>query len=127
MEQERAEAMAREAVKAVVDLLSQKKYEEISMVAEMDILSTEDTKELVNEYLELNNLSHIDCFDVGCNFHPSYEYQQMEFYHFNYGSGFAVDYALTTDRELNDLTLQMEFLYDGENTLKARLLDLHVL
>lgn len=127
MEQERAETMAREVVKTVVDLLSQKRYEEIGAIVEMDILSTEDTKELVNEYLALNNLSHIDCFDAGCNFHPPYAYHQIEFYHFNDGSGFAVDYDLTTNQELNDLTLQMEFLYEGEIVLKARLLDLHVL
>lgn len=127
MEQERAETMAREVIKSVVNLLSQKRYKEISAVAEMDILSTEDMKELVNEYLELNNFSHIDCFDAGCNFHPPYAYHQIEFYHFNDGSGFAVDYDLTTNQELNDLTLQMEFLYEGEIALKARLLDLHVL
>lgn len=46
--------MAREVIKSVADRLSQKRYEEISAVAEMDILSTDDMRELVNGYLALN-------------------------------------------------------------------------
>ncbi|MDO4943792.1 MAG: hypothetical protein Q4E74_01170 [Ruminococcus sp.] len=63
---------------------------------------------------------------MACNFRPKYEYHQLNFYHYDNGSGFWADYDLTTDCELNDLTLQMEFLYDREN-LKARLIDLHVM
>ena len=42
------------------------------------------------------------------------------------GSGLAVDYDLSSDGERNDLTLQMEFLYEGES-LRPVFLDLHVM
>lgn len=127
MEKIVAEKMAREIIKSIVDMLSQKRYEEITTIAEMDRLTVDDVKEITDGYLELNGFTHIDCFDTECNFHPSYEYHQIEFYHYNNGGGFRVNYDLTTDKELNDLTLQMEFIFDIGNILKAKFLDLHVM
>ena len=37
------------------------------------------------------------------------------------------DYALTTDSNFNDLTLQMEFIWTEEDIIEARILDVHVL
>lgn len=127
MDKEAAEKKAKEIVKLVVCLLSQKRYEDLADIVEMDVLTPSDVKELVDEYLELNDLTHLDDFDVKCNFNPRYEYHQMTYYHYNDGSGFHVDYDLTTDEELNDLTLQMEFIYNEKDTLKAKLMDLHVM
>ena len=127
MEKQQAEKAAQIIVKSVVDLLSQKRYEELTSVVDMENLTVDEVKELVEGYLELNGLTHIDSFDTKCNFSPSYEFHQMEFYYNDCDNGFEMDYALTTDEELNDLTLQMEFNYDGEGALRAKLSDLQVL
>lgn len=42
------------------------------------------------------------------------------------GSGYCMDYALTTDGEINDLTLQIEFLKKGDGYIVS-LDDLHTL
>ncbi|MBD5159820.1 MAG: hypothetical protein HDT23_06225 [Ruminococcus sp.] len=76
--------------------------------------------------LELNELSHIDKYDVPCNFNPKYEYHQLKVYVYNNGKGFATDYDLTTDSEINDFTLQMEFLFTDKG-IKAYILDVHIL
>lgn len=50
-------------------------------------------------------------YGAPCDFDPSYEYSQLNIYMSDDGSGFKLDYDLTTDSELMDLSLQLEFLY----------------
>lgn len=38
-----------------------------------------------------------------------------------------MDYDLTTDKDLNDLTLQMEFLFTKSEALTAMILGVHVM
>ena len=52
--------------------------------------------------------------------------QEIELFAFNDGSGYAMDYDLTTDGEINDLTLQVEFLKKGDGYMVS-LDDLHTL
>ncbi|WP_339185591.1 hypothetical protein NST37_17165 [Brevibacillus sp. FSL K6-6036] len=63
-------------------------------------------------------MEQIDKFEVECTFKPVYKdgsvYKQESFYHFNDGSGLSYEYALTTDGEPNDLTLSIEFHYEGD-------------
>lgn len=51
----------------------------------------------------------------------------MSFTIYRDGRGFSADYDLTTDGELNDLTLQMEFLFTDANTMNPIFLDVHVM
>lgn len=127
MEKMQAEAMAIEIIKLVVNSLSRKQFEEVSDITNLASLTIENITEIVNEYLELNKLKYIDAFGVKCGFNPNYAYKQINFYHYTNGTGFAADYDLTTDGELNDLTLQMEFLYGKGDLLTSYLVDLHVL
>ena len=126
MDKKDAQKIAEPVVKRVVDLIAERKYEEIQQVAELADWSVENVREAIDGFLELNELPHMDPFDAPCNFHPQYEYHQLECYVYKDGSGFAMDYNLTTDSELNDLTLQMEFLCT-EDGFKARFLQVHVL
>lgn len=131
--------LAEPTVKTVVDLLAERKYSDIFELVEMaswpvdpytDEMSTwtvEDLQEAVDGFLELNELPYMDKFDVPCNFHPQYEYHQLSCILYKDGHGFAADYGLTTDGELNDLTLQMEFLFTDSNTMTARFLQVHVM
>ena len=70
------------------------------------------------EYLHDTLLPHdfdkIDEYGVECNFHPNYEYSQLQVYEFNNQTGFAVEYQMTSNSELVDLTLQLEFLYNED-------------
>ncbi|MDE7219189.1 MAG: hypothetical protein K2O45_06165 [Oscillospiraceae bacterium] len=52
--------------------------------------------------------------------------QEIDLYTFNDGSGYSMDYGLTTDGEINDLTLQVEFLKKGNGYIVS-LDDLHTL
>lgn len=52
--------------------------------------------------------------------------QEIELFTFNDGSGYSMDYDLTTDGEINDLTLQVEFLKKGNGYIVS-LDDLHTL
>lgn len=54
------------------------------------------------------------------------DYEQLSIIYYSNGVGLHVDYDLTTNEQLNDLTLQMEFLYDGDSLI-AKLEGLHVM
>lgn len=90
-------------------------------------MTTELIEEMVEEYLELNDLPYIDRYGIACSFSPNYEYHQASGGIYNDNSGFWVDYDLTTNSELNDLTLQMSFLFRDNNELRPILLDIHVM
>lgn len=52
--------------------------------------------------------------------------REVDLFTFNDGSGYSMDYGLTTDGEINDLTLQVEFLKKGNGYIVS-LDDLHTL
>lgn len=77
--------------------------------------------ECVESTLSENGFDAIDEYGTPCNFHPQYEYSQLSLYEYNDNTGFTVDYDMTSNSELIDLTLQLEFLYT-DNGLKIILL-----
>lgn len=130
LEKEEAARIVEPVIKDVVNCIADKRYQDLSLyvVFQKDGgLTIEILKECIEGYLDLNKLPYIDRFDVPCVFRPCYEYRQLEIYIYNNGTGFAADYGLTTDGELNDLTLQMEFLLAESNKIEAFILDAHVL
>ena len=127
MDRQTAEQKAIEILKQVVDALAEKRYEDIPKLAEMEHWTPEMLRDHVAEHLQLCGLSRMDGWTEERAASPTNpRYQQLNFYHFNNGSGLAADYDLTSDGERNDLTLQMEFLYEGEG-LRAVFLDVHVM
>ena len=83
----------------------------------VDGSEVDDVRELlkyIDDSLQLNYFNKIDEYGVECNFHPNYEYSQLQVYEFNDQTGFAVEYQMTSDSELVDLTLQLEFLYQED-------------
>ncbi len=127
MTEKEAVEIAKPIVKQVVDALSKRRYEDICHYAKLYQISLQTLQEMIEEYLTLNELPYIDAFDVDCNLYPNYDYQQLDCVVYNDGSGFTLDYALTTDSNFNDLTLQMEFIWTEEDIIEARILDVHVL
>lgn len=127
MDRQTAEQKAIKILKQVVDALAEKRYGDIPKLAEMENWTPEMLQGHVAEHLRLCSLSRMDGWSEERVTSPTNPcYQQLNFFHFNNGSGFAVDYDLASDGERNDLTLQMEFLYEGEG-LRAVFLDLHMM
>ena len=130
MDRHIAEQKAIEILKQVVDALADERYDDIAELAELGVWPPEKLRDIMKEYLQVcgnHHFSHIDHWSEERTVSSlNQSYAQLTFYHFNNGSGFHVDYDLTTDGKLNDLTLQMEFLYEGEG-LRAVFLDVHVM
>ena len=100
-----------------------KKYEDImNYVDESEIDDLNEFFGYVEKTLELNDFDTIDEYGVECNFHPPYEYSQLEIYDYDNQTGFAVDYDLTSNSELVYMLLQVEFLY-SDNGYTVRFLN----
>lgn len=127
MNYEETRKIVEPTVKEVVNCIAEKRYSDIEKYAKFDSVLISDFEWMIEEYLNINELSHIDKYDIVCNFKPKYEYHQLDCITYRDGSGIHVDYDLTTDGELNDLTLQMEFIFGERNSFIAKILDVHVL
>ena len=100
-----------------------KKYEDImNYVDESEIDDLNEFFGYVEKTLELNDFDTIDEYGVECNFHPPYEYSQLEIYDYDNQTGFAVDYDLTSNSELVYMMLHVEFLY-SDNGYTVRFLN----
>ena len=100
-----------------------KKYEDImNYVDESEIDDLNEFFGYVEKTLELNDFDTIDEYGVECNFHPPYEYSQLEIYDYDNQTEFAVDYDLTSNSELVYMMLQVEFLY-SDNGYTVRFLN----
>ena len=64
MDKKDAQKIAEPVVKRVVDLIAERKYEEIPQVAELADWSVENIREAIDGFLELNELPHMDPFDA---------------------------------------------------------------
>lgn len=97
-----------------------KKYEDImNYVDESEIDDLNEFFYYIEKSLELNDFDMIDEYGVECHFNPPYEYSQLEIYDYDDQTGFAVDYDLTSNSELVDMVLQVEFLYtDNDYTVR---------
>jgi len=132
MTESQAKISAEPVVKAVVNCMADGNYQNLPEYAEFtEGDSPELFQKFADEYLKLNDLSHFDHYDVPCNFNPHYqngsEYHKFEVFLWKNNKGFSIDYDLTTDGDLNDLTLQMDFFFQENHTLRAVITDIHVL
>ena len=131
MTEQEAKKLAEPIVKEVVNCMAEDRYDLIPDYAgfQDESITIDDFKGWADDYLKDNELSHYDKYGVPNNFQPNYDkslYHQFSVYLYNDGSGFEVDYDLTTDSEINDLTLIMEFLF-ADSGVKAYIVDIHVL
>ena len=112
-------ALAIETVKNILHVLHEKRYQDLPFcVDEMEWADTDEIRECIQGTLELNDFDTFDEYGVPCTFQPEYEYHhEVMFFEYNDGSGFAVDYELTSVGELTYLCLQLKFLYQN-GTLK---------
>ena len=105
-----------EVFKKILRAIHLKNYRDImDCVDGSEVDDVRELLEYIDDSLQLNDFDKIDEYGVECNFHPTYEYSQLQVYEFNDQTGFAVEYQMTSDSELVDLTLQLEFLYQEDD------------
>ena len=105
-----------EVLKKILRAIRLNNYSEImDCVYGSEVDDIRELLEYIDDSLQLNDFDKIDEYGVECNFHPTYEYSQLQVYEFNDQTGFAVEYQMTSDSELVDLTLQLEFLYQEDD------------
>ena len=97
-----------EVLKNILTAMHEKRYGDISKYVDE---FRYDNNEAVFELVEDRASDAVDGYGAPCNFDPPYEYSQLNIYMSDDGSGFKLDYDLTTGSELMDLSLQLEFLY----------------
>ena len=118
---------AEKVIEKVVDVISERDYSKIStIVDELNNWSISLISEIVENFIEDNNLERFDPYKTPCKFKPKYEYKQLNFYKWDDGRGMSCEYDFTTNGDLNDLTLMIDFYYEG-NMLKSIFQDLHVM
>jgi hypothetical protein len=118
---------AEKIVEQVVNAISEKNYSKIEEIVDViDCFSIFEIEECAEGFKSINDLEYFDSYEIKCSFKPNYEYHQLTFYKWNDGKGMSCEYDLTTDGDLNDLTLMIDFYYE-ENMLKSVFKDLHVL
>ena len=92
-----------EALKKILRAIHLNNYRDImDCVDGSEVDDVRELLEYIDESLQLNDFDKIDEYGVECNFHPNYEYSQLQVYEFNDQTGFVVEYAMTSDSELED-------------------------
>lgn len=130
MNEKEAEEIALPIVKKVVNWLSSKQYKKLpDLIVLDDDWTPALVKELLEEFLKLNELHGVDPFGTPLKENlVNSEYKQMTIIPYRDGSGFHLDYDLTSKGGMwNDLTLQMSFEKDAEGNLIPHFKDLHVM
>lgn len=118
---EKVKQQAVEVLKNILKAFHEKRYKDVLLYVDESKISDLEEYLLIaiQGTLDLNNLDVIDDYGIPCNFNPPYEYSQLEFYEYNDNSGFVLEYAMTSNGDLVDLQLQLEFLYKGKDGVKA--------
>ncbi|MEY8388103.1 hypothetical protein AALC17_12540 [Oscillospiraceae bacterium 38-13] len=110
-------------VEKALGMLAKKKYSDFLAAFDKSRILTEQELIFALQYLdETRSVLKID--DPALVKKP--KNQEIDLFAFNDGSGYSMDYGLTTDGEINDLTLQVEFLKKGNGYIVS-LDDLHTL
>ena len=109
-------------VEKALGILAQEKYHHFLVVFDNSRILTEEDLISALQYLdETRPVLKIDDPKQVKN-----QNQEIYLVALRDGSGYCMDYALTTDGEINDLTLQIEFLKKGDGYIVS-LDDLHTL
>ena len=108
-------------VEKALGILAQEKYHDFLVVFDNSRILTEDLISALQYLDKTRPVLKIDDPKQVKN-----QNQEIYLVALRHGSGYCMDYALTTDGEINDLTLQIEFLKKGDGYIVS-LDDLHTL
>ena len=109
-------------VEKALGILAKEKYR--------DFLAVFDNSRILTEQELISALQYLDetrpVLKIDDPEQVKSQNQEIELFTLRDGSGYCMDYDLTTDGEMNDLTLQVEFLKKGDGYIVS-LDDLHTL
>lgn len=113
-----AVAIVKDDLKKIVNLISDKKYEEVAQIAEMGELTGESLKEIIEGHLEINDLpDHMDRFSDK-KYYDMYD-EEVSAGIYDTDKGIWVEYHFSAEGECTDLTLLIDFLFtDDINVFK---------
>lgn len=121
------EQIAKNIVEQIVNALAEMNYLKISeIIDDLGKWSILDIEECAEGFKSINSLDYFDKYGDVCTFKPKYEYHQLRHYHWETGDGMTSEYDLTTNGNINDLTLIIDFLFE-KNRVKTIFRNLHVL
>lgn len=124
------ETIAEPVVKAIVNHISDKDLESLVGLVDNPIEDLKSLKDKLDSFLELNEMEAFDAYGVEvehkCVPHIL-EYSQQTCYPCDNGNSFSIDYDLTVNGELSDMTLQLEFNKRDDGTYVAHIIDVHIL
>lgn len=128
MTEQEAFEIAVPIVRVVVDYIANKSYEKIpDVVGFSNGNSLQLIVTAINQFMDDAGITSMDTYDTPCKNGPDRYHEQLNVFVYSDGRGFAVDYFLATNGEINDLTLQMEFLVDSNGNYNPFIEDCHVL
>ena len=128
MTEQEAFEIAVPIVRVVVDYIANKSYEKIpDVVGFSNGNSLQLIVTAINQFMDDAGITYMDTYDTPCKNGPDRYHEQLNVIVYSDGRGFAVDYFLATNGEINDLTLQMEFLVDSNGNYNPFIEDCHVL
>ena len=128
MTEQEAFEIAVPIVRVVVDYIANKSYEKIpDVVGFSNGNSLQLIVTAINQFMDDAGITSMDTYDTPCKHGPDRYHEQLNVFVYSDGRGFAVDYFLATNGEINDLTLQMEFLVDSNGNYNPFIEDCHVL
>lgn len=109
-------------VEKALEILAQEKYHDFLAVFDSSRISTEEDLISALQYLDETR----PVLKIDDPKQVKSKNQEIYLSTFRDGSGYYMDYDLTTNGEINDLTLQIEFLKKGDGYIVS-LDDLHAL
>lgn len=124
------EMTAEPVVKSIVNHISDKDLESLADLVDNPIEDLKVLKDSLDSFLELNQMEAFDAYGVEVDFKcvpHILEYSQQTCYPCDDGNSFSIDYDLTVNGELSDMTLQLEFNRQDDGTFAAHIIDVHIL
>ncbi|MCM1254282.1 MAG: hypothetical protein NC321_15800 [Clostridium sp.] len=111
-------------IEKALGILAKEKYSDFLAIFDSSRISTE--QELISALRYLDDTRPVLKIDDPRLVKCKPQSAEIEIFTFTDGRGYGMDYDLTTDGKRNDLTLQVEFLKNG-NGYMVSLEDLHTL
>lgn len=122
------EIIAEPVVKAIVNHIADKDLESLADIVDNSIEDLKALKDGLDSFLEINEMEAFDAYGVECQYIPrNFDYEQQTCIPCSDGNSFSVDYDLTVNGELSDMTLQLDFRKQEDGSYKAHIIDVHVL
>lgn len=124
------EKIAEPVVKEVVDRIAAKDCESLLGIVDNPIEDLTTLNGWLDSFLEGNEMEAFDSYGVDVDYSSvpkTFDYNQQTCWYCDDATSFSIDYDLTVNGELSDMTLQLEFNRQDDGTFAAHIIDVHIL